>query len=294
MSVDAWLFPLFHLFRFFDIIASPKWLEPNMIKVPEIAIEQITVVHGDGRPLPELAVDAVRDLCTDTESIGGVIAATFSSPERFPSLAVRVAASIGLPHAIPAFDIQMACSAYPYAVYLAGRMAADTGKKVLVIDGDVQSRLVDPSDHATGAIFSDAATASVISSGNGQPSRFDFMSHLDDALSCPESGPIHMDGMRVFTFVATKVSAFLRLFGNDFDHFAPHQANPYMVRQLAKTLGLSDRLLTIPEGVKNPGSCSVPMAIAESGASGRVLIAGFGAGFSASAGIVTVQPRHSA
>ena len=97
-----------------------------------------------------------------------------------------------------------------------------------------------------------------------------------------------MDGMRVFTFVATEVVGFLRAFGRDVDHFAPHQANPYMVRQLAKSLGLEDRLLVLDEGAKNPGSCSVPMTLAESGASGRVLIAGFGAGFSASAGVVRV------
>ena len=262
-----------------------------MIEVPEIRIEQIAAVRGDGRALPELAADAARGMRDDAaDSIGGVIAATFSSPDRFPSLAVRTAAELGLPARTPAFDIQMACSAYPYAVYLAGRMAADTGKKILVIDGDVQSRLVDRNDHATGAIFSDAATASLVSSGDGRPSRFDFMSRLDDALSCAESGPIRMDGMRVFTFVATEVSAFLRGFGTEFDHFAPHQANPYMVRQLAKTLGLSDRLLTIPDGDRNPGSCSVPMAITENRASGRVLIAGFGAGFSTAAGVVTVLP----
>ena len=263
----------------------------TMIEVPEIVIERIAVAHGDGRSLSELTNEAAQRLVEDKASIGGVIAATFSNPERFPSLAVRVATSLCLPTDTPAFDVQMACSAYPYAIYLAGRMAADTGKKVLVVDGDVQSRLVNPSDRATGAIFSDAVTASLVSSGSGQPSRFAFMSRLDDALSCPESGPIKMDGMRVFNFVATEVSAFLREFGNDFDRFAPHQANPYMVRQLAKTLGLSDKLLTIPETAKNPGSCSVPMAIAESGASGRMLIAGYGAGFSASAGVVTVLPR---
>lgn len=259
-----------------------------MVEVPEIVIERIAVVHGDGRQLAALAAAAAKDLAADADSIGGVVAATFSNPERFPSLAVRVVSELGLPAATPAFDVQMACSAYPYAVYLAGRMAADTGKKIVVVDGDVQSRLVDPSDRATGAIFSDAATASLVSCGKGSPSRFAFMSRLDDALSCPESGPIRMDGMRVFAFVATEVSAFLRGFGDGFDYFAPHQANPYMVRQLAKSLGLSDKLLALPEGEKNPGSCSVPMAIAESGVSGRVLIAGFGAGFSASAGIVTV------
>ena len=261
-----------------------------MIEVPEVVIEHIAAVRGNGESLPELVDAAVGRLSLgeDKASIGGVVAATFSSPERFPSLAVRVASQLGLPKGVPALDLQMACSAYPYAVYVASRLAADTGSRILVVDGDVQSRLVDKSDHATGNIFSDAATASVVSVGNGPASRFDFLSRLDDALTCPESGPIHMDGMRVFTFVATEVVGFLKAFGRDVDHFAPHQANPYMIRQLAKSLGLDDRLLTLDPEAKNPGSCSVPMTLAESGTSGRVLIAGFGAGLSAAAGVVRV------
>ena len=261
-----------------------------MIETPEVVVERIAAVRGGGETLYELAEAAVGRLSLDLDEtpIGGVVAATFSAADRFPSLAVRVAAKLGLPKGVPAFDLQMACSAYPYAVYLAGRLAADTRSRILVVDGDVQSRLVDSADHATGNIFSDAATASVVSVGDGPASRFDFMSRLDDALTCSESGPIRMDGMRVFTFVATAVVGFLRAFGRDVDHFAPHQANPYMVRQLAKSLGLEDRLLVLDEGAKNPGSCSVPMTLAESGASGRVLIAGFGAGFSASAGVVRV------
>ena len=261
-----------------------------MVEVPEVVIERIAAVRGSGECLPELVDAAVARLSpeVDKASIGGVIAATFSSPDRFPSLAVRVASSLGLPKGTPALDLQMACSAYPYAVYVASRLAADTKSRILVVDGDVQSRLVDNADHATGDIFSDAATASVVSVGDGPASRFDFMSRLDDALPCAESGPIRMDGMRVFTFVATEVVGFLKAFGRDVDHFAPHQANPYMIRQLAKSLGLEDRLLTLAPEEKNPGSCSVPMTLAESGASGRVLIAGFGAGFSAAAGIVKV------
>ena len=262
-----------------------------MIELPEVVIERVAAVRGDGKPLAELAAEAVGCLAIDTSKtpVGGVIAATFSNPDRFPSLAVRVASQLGLPKETPAFDLQMACSAYPYAVFLAGRLAADVGAPVLVVDGDVQSRLVDSADHATGDIFSDAATASVVSVGDGPASRFGFLSCLDDALTCPEAGPIRMDGMRVFTFVATEVVGFLRGFGRDFDHFAPHQANPYMIRQLAKSLGLEDRLLTLDAAEKNPGSCSVPMTLAASGASGRVLIAGFGAGFSAAAGVVSVR-----
>lgn len=258
-----------------------------MISVPEIVLEQISVSSDAGEDLVSLARKAVCGLKVSSGEVGGVIAATFSLQDRFPSLAVRAASWLGLPASVPAFDLQMACSAYPYAVYLAGRLAGDTGKKIVVIDGDVQSRLVDMTDHATGSIFSDACTATLVSVGEGT-STFDFLSRYSTDLSCGESGPIKMDGMKVFSFVATEVSKFLKAFGTDVDYFAPHQANPYMVRQLAKSLGLSDRLLTIPDSFKNPGSCSVPMAIAQSGKKGRMLIAGFGAGYSASAGIVKI------
>lgn len=264
-----------------------------MISVPEVVIGGIAAATGGkGESLEDLALTAARKLRADRPSaaIGGVIAATFSNSRRFPALAVRVAAELGLPTDTPAFDLQLACSAYPYAVYLAGRLSADFGKPVLVLDGDVQSRLVDTADPATGGIFSDAVTASLVSSDpKGTPSRFDFLSRYDESLTCGETGPIRMDGFKVFTFVATEVSRFLRAFGDDFDWFAPHQANPYMIRQLAKSLGLAPKLQVLDESLKNPGSCSVPMTLAASGCRGRVLIAGFGAGLSASAGIVRVD-----
>ena len=59
-----------------------------------------------------------------------------------------------------------------------------------------------------------------------------------------------------------------------------------MVRRLADALGVSAGLLTIPDEFKNPGSCSVPMALAMKGKPGPAVIAGFGAGLSASVGIV--------
>jgi 3-oxoacyl-[acyl-carrier-protein] synthase-3 len=226
--------------------------------------------------------------------IRGVVVATFSAEDRFPALSVRLATALGLPPSIPALDLQMACSAYPYALYVAGRLAADLGGRVLVINGDVQSRLSDPSDAKTAPLFSDAVTASVVSASGDGASRFDFFSKASSALSCPASGPIAMDGFKVFSFVATDVSRFLREFGKDFDHFIPHQANMYMVRQLAKSLELESRLVTCGAEYANPGSCSIPLAIALHHLAGRALVCGFGAGLSASAGVVRILPDADA
>lgn len=267
-----------------------------MISLPEITVSHIAVARGSGEGLFDLALRAAQSSASplDHQPPRAVIAATFSNPERFPSLAVRIASALGLPAATPAFDVQLACSAFPYAVYLAGKLSADLGGAVLVVDGDVQSPLVDANDHATGHIFSDAVTACVVSSSvpgtkHQAQSTFDFLSKFDTALTCPSAGPIRMDGFKVFSFVATEVSQFLRPFGTDFDFFAPHQANPYMVRQLAKSLGLESKLLTIDEKVLNPGSCSVAMALGSAPRPGRALIAGFGAGYSAAAGIISVM-----
>lgn len=272
-----------------------------MIEIPLVTIERVEGVIGDGsKSLEELVYSALAKLGS-VENVGGVIAATFSNPERFPALSVRVAAKLKLPLGTPAFDLQMACSAYPYAVYLAGRLAADTGKKVLVIDADRQSALVDRNDHATGGIFSDAASVSVISSdvSSSEKSCFDFLTQEDEALSCAATGPIRMDGMKVFAFVATQVREWLSAFlstptpSTSTPLFIPHQANPYMIRQLAKSLKLTDSLLTLDPKLKNPGSASIPLTIAANrdkipAGGARALIAGFGAGFSASAGIVKI------
>ena len=278
-----------------------------MVQLPRVRIENISYALGDGaKSLFELVREALARL-PEAHGVGAVVAATFSNEERFPSLAVRAATELGLSAETPALDIQMACSAYPYAVYLAAKLSADIGGKVLVIDGDVQTRLVDSSDHATGSIFSDAVTCSIVSCEGEGESGFSFLTMADEALSCVEAGPIRMDGMKVFTFVATKVRSFLSEFIDASgegapDLFVPHQANAYMVRQLAKSLGLEDRLLALDPALKNPGSCSIPLAIAKcrEAAVGadlrpcRTLVAGFGAGFSASAAMVDVAfPRDA-
>lgn len=246
-----------------------------------------TALFDFAHPVVAAALDGV-----DPASVTGVIAATFSHERRFPSLAVRFASAAGLSAATAAFDLQLACSAYPYAVYLAGRLAADTGGDVLVIDGDIQSRFTRDAAPGTAAVMDDAVTATLVRAGHDAArSRFAFHSAYGEALACPAEGPIEMDGFRVFAFVATQVTSLLREVvretGEPIDLFVPHHANGYMVRQLAKSVGL-DRQLLIPGGDgANPGSASVPLALARGGRGGaRALLAGFGAGLSAAVGTV--------
>jgi 3-oxoacyl-[acyl-carrier-protein] synthase-3 len=267
-------------------------VSPEAVSATGFPVRRVSSV-----PLFELAMKSVDALLADASAkklaIGGVVAATYSQERRFPPLAVRIASAAGLSSDIPAVDLQMACSAYPYAIYTAGALAAGLGKPVLAVDGDVQSRLVGADDAANAMVMGDAASATLVlpSGRKDAHSCFEFMSQYDEALSCGESGPVFMDGFKVFAFVASKVKPMLERFISGcgaFDRFVPHQANMYMLRRLAKGLGVEDKMLASGERFGNVGSASVPLTIADEAErtdmSGfALLLAGFGAGFSAAA-----------
>ena len=260
-------------------------------------------VAPDGTDVIDLALPAAKRALegTDPADIGGIVAVSFSNRDRFPALSARLQHELGLPTSIVAYDISMACSGWVYGLCSAAQMVRLTGKKVLLVDGDVQSAWTDRSDANTLAVMGDGASATLLVPGDGV---WDFAFYTDgggaDALRCRET--ISMDGFGVFRFVAGPVRKFLATFiqessllvGTD-PVFVPHQANMYMVRQLADALKLRDR--TIGSGAKyaNTGSCSAALSMADgmdglSNASGRtpVLIAGFGAGLSAAAAATTV------
>ena len=260
-------------------------------------------VASEGTDVIDLALPAAKRALegTDPADIGGIVAVSFSSRDRFPALSARLQHALCLPTSIAAYDISMACSGWVYGLCSAVQMVKHTGKKVLLVDGDVQSAWTDSSDANTLAVMGDGASAALLAPGDGD---WDFAFYTDgggaDALRCRET--ISMDGFGVFRFVAGPVRKFLASFiqeselleGTD-PVFVPHQANMYMVRQLSESLGLKDR--TFGSGAKyaNTGSSSAALTMADGlgcipadGGRIPVLLAGFGAGLSAAAAATMV------
>ena len=233
--------------------------------------------------------------------IGGVVAVSFSNRNRFPALSARLQHALGLGNDVVAYDLSMACSGWIYGLFAAAQLVKASGRKVLLVDGDVQSAWIDPADANTLAVMGDGAAAALLSPGTA-PWEFDFFTDGAGAetLSCRET--ISMDGFGVFRFVAGPVRRFLETFRRDSQIlaggtplFVPHQANLYMVRQLADALGLKERLAGSGEKFANTGSCSAALSLADGlggiagGASAvPVLMAGFGAGLSAGAAATTL------
>jgi len=250
-------------------------------------------VAAPGQTVRDLLRPAARAALSgvDPATVGAVVSVSFSHPARFPGLAVQLSAELGISATAPVVDLSAACSGYPYGLFVASQFVRCTGKPVLLLDGDVQTPCLDPDDAATRAVLSDAGTATLLTPEDAEHAPapvYSFFSKAQDgaALTCRD-GRLVMDGFGVFRFVALDVAAFLRRFlaetGGAPQVFVPHQANLYMVRQLAKTLGLADRLCVAGAAYGNPGSCSVPLALAAQGPVGEALLAGFGAGLSAAA-----------
>jgi 3-oxoacyl-[acyl-carrier-protein] synthase-3 len=235
-------------------------------------------------------------------SFGAVIFVSFTEKIKMPAASCRAQSRLSLPSDVLTLDMSLACSGWCSALSVASRIASATGKRVLLLDGDVQSNRIKDGDKATTPVLADGGTATVVApqfSDASQPFEFSFLSvgEKGSALSLSEGGYIEMDGFGVYKFVATDVVSFLRKFIScvrPFDAFVPHQANVYMIRQLAKTLGVEEKLKISADLIGNISSASIPATIALLSPQERenditVLSSGFGGGLSASAALFVLD-----
>lgn len=273
-------------------------------------------------------------LKVDPEDIGGVIFVTFTPDRLMPFNASAIQQRLGLPKEIPAFDMSLACSGYAYGVYMASLLAQACGRKILLLDGDIQSAYMSEYDKATVPVMADAGSATLLSYDSALDDEWKFTFYTDgcgrEVLQIPAGGSrqpicesdlkyqeledgskrrnidIYMDGFEIYRFVAQDISKWLITFlektgesSETIDSFIPHQANMYMIKQLARKLKFSwEHTWKSGDEVGNSASATIPVTIAknakgilEQDVTGRqrVLVSGFGGGLSASAGVISLD-----
>lgn len=265
----------------------------------------------------------LADLAVNPDDIGAVIAVTFTPELLMPGNACGAQERLGLPKSVLAFDIGLACSGYAYGLYVAGLLAQNLGKKVLLLDGDIQTAYLSGLDKATEPVMADAGSATLVNAETPNPWTFRFLTDgsLRNVLCIPHGGSRHpvdaaslelkeypdgsfrrdseivMDGFEVFKFVSTQATGLIKtlmteenLTPAEIDAFVPHQANIYMVTQMAKRLKIPvDKLMLSGDMLGNSCSATVPVTMAynaERGkfTGGRTLLSGFGGGMSVSVG----------
>ena len=285
----------------------------QMVDTSDEWIVERTGIHerriaSEEQALSDLALPAAQQALAQAGSDGTdidlLIVATVTPDMMFPSSAAILADQLGAKDAA-AYDLSAGCTGFMYALAQAyGMIAAGLVRKALVVGGDVLSRILDWTDRSTVVLFGDGAGAVVLEpSDDAGFLAFDL--GADGAggehLWLPGSGSrrfedsdrlVKMNGREVFKF-ATRIlvqsgEAVLERCGasvDDVDVYVPHQANVRIIEHATKRLGVpSDRVVINVDRYGNTSSGSIPLALADAQADGRlrpgslVLMTGMGAG----------------
>ena len=287
-------------------------------------------VAEPGVAASDLAVEAVRRALADASltatDLDLIVLATSGPDELGPSTACRVQAAIGAHRAV-AFDVTAACSGWLFGARVArDYLSSDTtGARYAVVVGcEVYSRFIDHTDRATAVLFADGAAAAVL---GPVPAGRGFApivlgsdgTHAGDVL-VPAGGSrrpasagtladgghkIHMDGKAVRDFIQEifpkAAHAALDREGlgvDDIDVVITHQPNPVLLRRVCEQAGFApERLVVIGDEAGNIGAGSLPYALAEAAATGRLrpgsraLLVAFGAGLTWGSTVLTWGAR---
>lgn len=265
-------------------------------------------IAAETEALSDLSLPAARQALEQAGRDGGdidlLIVATVTPDMMFPSTSAILADQLGASDAA-AYDLSAGCTGFMYALVQAyGMLAAGLSQRALVVGGDVLSRILDWTDRSTVVLFGDGAGA-VVLEATEEPGFLAFELGADGAggqhLWLPGSGSrtfddpeqfVKMNGREVFKF-ATRVlvssaEAVLDQYGAnvaDVDVYVPHQANVRIIDHATKKLGIpSERVVINVDRYGNTSSGSIPLALADAQADGRlrpgslVLMTGMGAG----------------
>jgi 3-oxoacyl-[acyl-carrier-protein] synthase-3 len=233
----------------------------------------------------------------DAADVDLVLVATSTADEIMPQAAPLVATALGATRA-GAFDIGAACSGFLAGLHTGASMI-DSGRAdcVVVIGADFMSRVIDPTDRGTSAVFADGAGAVVlVASGENRIGPILIRSEADTAGIIRlgrEDQLIRMVGHETYKLAVAKLSettaeaadaAGIEL--DDIDLFVYHQANGRILTAVGERLGLRpERVVDCISDLGNTTAATLPLALEHSVQTGRlrpgdrVLLAAFGAGF---------------
>ena len=240
------------------------------------------------------AREALQDSGTDANDIDGIVLATSTPDNTFPSTATAVQAGLGISGGF-AFDVQAVCAGFIYALVNANALlTAGEARRILVIGTETFSRILDMTDRGTCILFGDGAGAIVLEAVNsdGNPNergilaskirsngKYRDLLYVDGGVSTTQTaGHLRMNGREVFrhavdklTGAATEALGDLGLTPQDVDVVIPHQANQRIIAATTKKLGISDkRVVTTVDRHGNTSAASIPLAFHAAKSEGMV------------------------
>jgi 3-oxoacyl-[acyl-carrier-protein] synthase III len=269
---------------------SDEWIrERSGIRQRHIAQTHETCAYMATRA----ARAALDDAGVPASEVDAILLATATPDQAFPATALRVQAELGCGGF--GFDLSAACSGFVYGLSVADAMIrVGQVRTVLVIGSEVYSRILNWQDRGTCVLFGDGAGAVLLRAGEGTGAGTDrgiLSTHLhaqgslgdilyvDGAVGQPDkSGHLIMNGREVFRHAVSRMSAVVdealaanHMTRDDLDWLVPHQANIRIIDGIGRRLGLPpERVVVTVERHANTSAASIPLALAEAHADGRL------------------------
>ena len=259
---------------------------------------------------------AMSEAGINSEDLDAIIIATVSGDVNFPATACYVQDKLNAVNAA-AFDISAACSGFLYGLTIADSfITSKKYKNILVIGGEMLSRITDMTDRTTCVLFGDGAGAAILQPSDGKrgilKTYIKSYGHLAHLLNMPGGGSkypashetvdqrlhyIKMAGREVFkAAVKTMGDAAVNILSQngfsseELDLLIPHQANFRIIKATAKRINLPmEKVYMNVQKYGNTSAASIPIALAEAKNEGILkkgdlcLMVSFGGGFTCGA-----------
>ncbi len=262
------------------------------------------------------ASQALEEAGICAKDLDMILAGTISADNVLPSLACELQRELGADHAV-AFDINAACAGFLFALQTADAyIRSGQYQNILVVGGEILSKLMDWNDRSTCVLFGDGAGAAVVcpdenggilSSVQGSDgARGGVLSCGGRKINNPYASNstalpfVSMDGQEVYKFaVRTVPKAIMEaveqagLAVSEIDLFLIHQANIRIIESVSKRLKVPmEKFPTNLASCGNISAGSVPILLDDVNRRGmlhkgdKIVLAGFGAGLTWGASVL--------
>jgi 3-oxoacyl-[acyl-carrier-protein] synthase-3 len=275
------------------------------------------------------AKQLINDLNIDRDEINMILFLSQTPDHVIPASSPYIQNELGLSTDTACIDLSLACSGYVYALSTAFAYAQTSGvQKVLLLVGEVFSKIVSREDRVNWPLYGDGGTATLISENDKSKNKSTFSLFSDGSgfksIIIPDGGSripisdksyciserengnrrsdtqLFMDGLEVFNFTLRNVPKAVKhqlivrgITIGDIDRFYFHQANQFMIDFFVKKLKIdSQKVFNSISEFGNVSSASIPITLSQNKgiiSNEKIMLIGFGAGLSWASTILEVS-----